>query len=763
MRARALAFLILCLLSPALAAQPGRADAPPDPPAGEWLSSAAVPGFRFKVRIAGATAGRKEAACIGETLCVSGALAGRSEVFLRVVGPKPNGRLWPTLVKFSTSLVEVWVEQTGAGASDEIRYYQLAGSGQGSSLPGVVDRSGFPPTAGASIESDEKTRSEPLQTVSASLFADLWPGAASGKPRSFVRSGGLIYFFADSPGVTNQVWRTDGTAAGTFRVTPEGLSFRSIWPAESGLAYFQGPSDDPEASDREAVWRSDGTEAGTFRVATTALLRGTGLVSPIVCYVPELNRFFFVASELGASNFELWVSDGTAAGTHRLVDLNPNGGSYPGRMFAFDGRLVFSSRGPAGSADWEIWTSDGTEAGTHRIRDLYDGPDGVQEINVEGGTLLFLAGQPLQLWRSDGTEAGTVKIADTNTFSGEALSWIGGRLFFSLSTSGILTDQLWATNGSLSGATQLLQVPDPGPDLDWGLFLAPVGNQAFFNWPNKDFGSEPAISDGTPGGTRRLADLCPGACSSSPHPVIPYKGRLVFNARDGVSGNEPWITNGTAAGTVRLGDLCPGECSSFAGDAVEIGGSLIFSASSDEGRQIWTSDGTAAGTVPVTDFPEGFLQDVATRAVGVVPGGLLLVGQDEAHGEELWFLPLETTPEDPEPPAGAWITSASMPGFRVKARLTAGSEVRGVRSEPCIGETLCLSGALPGRPELFVRVVGPKPNGYLWPTLVRFTTSTAEVWIEQLSTGTVRYYRMEAPARDSEQLDGFFDRTGFLP
>ncbi|HSL84973.1 MAG TPA: hypothetical protein VLF66_19515, partial [Thermoanaerobaculia bacterium] len=79
---------------------------PPLPPPGPFLASPAVPGFRFKVRISGggdAIPGRREPGCIPETLCVSGALPGRSEAFLRVVGPKPNGLLWPTLVKFSTS------------------------------------------------------------------------------------------------------------------------------------------------------------------------------------------------------------------------------------------------------------------------------------------------------------------------------------------------------------------------------------------------------------------------------------------------------------------------------------------------------------------------------------------------------------------------------------------------------------------------------------------------------------------------------------
>lgn len=128
---------------------------PPPPPPGPFLTSPEVPGFRFKVRISAgddAILGRQEPGCIPETLCVSGALPGRSEAFLRVVGPKPNGFLWPTLVKFSTSEVEVWVEQEGTG---ELQYYVLAAASPGSSeLPGLFDRGGFRPAGAAAPASD---------------------------------------------------------------------------------------------------------------------------------------------------------------------------------------------------------------------------------------------------------------------------------------------------------------------------------------------------------------------------------------------------------------------------------------------------------------------------------------------------------------------------------------------------------------------------------------------------------------------------------
>lgn len=121
-------------------------------------------------------------------------------------------------------------------------------------------------------------------------------------------------------------------------------------------------------------------------------------------------------------------------------------------------------------------------------------------------------------------------------------------------------------------------------------------------------------------------------------------------------------------------------------------------------------------------------------------------------------------PPPPENGEGEWLTSPEIPGFRFRVRIEGGDgAVQPVRAEPCIPETLCVSGALPGRSELFVRMVGPKPNGRLWPTMVRFSTSRIELWIEQLATGIVRHYELPAPGPGSSELTGQFDRTGFEP
>jgi len=118
----------------------------------------------------------------------------------------------------------------------------------------------------------------------------------------------------------------------------------------------------------------------------------------------------------------------------------------------------------------------------------------------------------------------------------------------------------------------------------------------------------------------------------------------------------------------------------------------------------------------------------------------------------------------PDPPAGAWLQTSELPGFRFKVRITGGGAELPTRQEAgCVPETLCISGAIPGRSELFLRMVGPKPNGFLWPNIVKFSTSQIEIWIEQISTGQLNYYKLDAAAAGESDLNGLFDRFGFEP
>lgn len=112
-----------------------------------------------------------------------------------------------------------------------------------------------------------------------------------------------------------------------------------------------------------------------------------------------------------------------------------------------------------------------------------------------------------------------------------------------------------------------------------------------------------------------------------------------------------------------------------------------------------------------------------------------------------------------------FFTSPEYPGFRFRVRIVdpSGQTFQGRREADCIEDTVCVSGQLAGRAEVFIRIIGPRPNGFLWPTIVRFTPSRVEVDIQQTSTGVTKTYILPAVGANDDNLSGLQDREGFLP
>ena len=144
-------------------------------------------------------------------------------------------------------------------------------------------------------------------------------------------------------------------------------------------------------------------------------------------------------------------------------------------------------------------------------------------------------------------------------------------------------------------------------------------------------------SDGTPGGTERLTDICAGRCSSLPAAITVHAGQVFFKANDGFSGDELWVSDGTPGSERRVRDLCPGGCSSSAGPVEEVGGRLLFQLyfPDDPSRtELWQTDGTRDGTVRV----KALCSDGCVASTHLTPAGeraLFLVVH--AAGElELW-------------------------------------------------------------------------------------------------------------------------------
>jgi len=168
--------------------------------------------------------------------------------------------------------------------------------------------------------------------------------------------------------------------------------------------------------------------------------------------------------------------------------------------------------------------------------------------------------------------------------------------------------------------------------------------------------------------------------------------------------------------------------------------------------------------------PVGPAMDVATT--DGVPGeltggdrGALLVWPSSGAPPVILGQVLGPAADTPELPEDLALESPELPGFRVWVRITSGNSftIWGTETSPCLAEALCVAGALPDRAELIVRIVGPRANGFLWPTLSRLSTSRIDVWIEQLTTGALQHYVLPGATPGSETLFGLFDREGFEP
>ena len=115
----------------------------------------------------------------------------------------------------------------------------------------------------------------------------------------------------------------------------------------------------------------------------------------------------------------LALSNGPLQAQERVKNINTVGlGAGPGDFVEAGGQLFFTADDPA-TTGRELWVSDGTEAGTHLVKDIRPGLFGANPTGLTaiGDRLFFIADDGLtgrELWMSDGTEAGTILVRDLN-------------------------------------------------------------------------------------------------------------------------------------------------------------------------------------------------------------------------------------------------------------------------------------------------------------------------------------------------------------
>ncbi len=433
-----------------------------------------------------------------------------------------------------------------------------------------------------------------------------------------VALGGVLYFAYDDGVNGTELWRSDGTGVGTCMVADINSGSDGSDPTEltvfDGVLYFAATDGNTSSDHNTELWRSDGTEAGTYMVRD--INPGNKRSDPgNFC---EANGVLYFAASDGNSaadhERELWRTDGTEAGTWWVADINSgNLAGNPENLVEVGGILYFSATdgGSSGKHGTELWRTDGTEAGTVMVADIDPGTSGSDpgELTDVGGTLYFAADDGTngrELWTSDGTGAGTVMVADidpgTSGSDPGELTDVGGTLYFA-ADDGTNGRELWTSDGTGAGTVMVANINPGGGNSDPGE-LTDVDGILYFAADNGTNGRELWTSDGTGAGTVMVMDICPGSEGSDPVSFNNYDGTLIFAADDGVHGYEPWMSDGTAGGTSLMVDIDPAG-SSFPINFARVN-PLFFMADAGNGYELWKSDGTPEGTVRVSDLsPDG--------------------------------------------------------------------------------------------------------------------------------------------------------------
>lgn len=304
----------------------------------------------------------------------------------------------------------------------------------------------------------------------------------------------LLFFGSNNNNSTegNEPWTSNGTTSGTNLLKNINESYRSSNPRwfKQALGKVIFAADVFGTTNTTTkLFITDGTNAGTIALCDLSHNFPASVeVTNSIFYGKEINGKYYFSAETDAEEAELWVTDGTAAGTKMLKDIyaTPNFASFPRNFEVLDNKLFFTARNDVYGE--ELWISDGTEGGTTLLKDIYPGNKGyvtTQPIAYKG-KLYFAAAdnnnKGIELWVSDGTANGTTLFKDINPDYRDAnpkeFYVFDNKLYF-IATNYLTGTELYVTDGTSEG-TLLVQDLYSGTSSSNPSSFTTVGNTLYF-------------------------------------------------------------------------------------------------------------------------------------------------------------------------------------------------------------------------------------------------------------------------------------------
>ncbi|MBS1778466.1 MAG: T9SS type A sorting domain-containing protein [Bacteroidetes bacterium] len=297
------------------------------------------------------------------------------------------------------------------------------------------------------------------------LVKDINTGTANSRPCKMMPLPNGLFFAADDGPDGYEPWISDGTAAGTRLI-------KDICPGSpNGIGASQPV---PQTVVDGIAWYLDG---------------------PILYN----NKVYFSGnSGSGSASGELWVSDGTSSGTH-YVPASLTDAMGPREFAVYNGKLyfrAFNNNGNIFIQNYELWTTDGTAAGTQMVAEIGPGdlPGTPAGLTVCYDKLYFSANDSvhgIELWSSDGTAAGTKLVNDWNPGTkGSSIYTIinyDGKLYYAPTDTGVINPWVLAMCDSLGNVYTVHpngSVPSSGSLLLTEPFM--VANNSLFYTPRYD-------------------------------------------------------------------------------------------------------------------------------------------------------------------------------------------------------------------------------------------------------------------------------------